>query len=190
MSEPREVTLLLERWQGGDATVLERLVPLLYRELRSLASSQLRKESSAHTLQPTALVHEAYLKLVGQEPGPLENRRHFFALAAKAMRQVLVDYARRKRAEKRAGGLRRITLTDALGQPLEIVGPGVDTVDLDQALTRLAEMRPRAARVVELRFFGGLTLDQTAEVLEVTQKTVVRDWRTARLWLLDRLAVE
>ncbi len=187
MTNAPEVTTLLERWQDGDETVLDRLIPLLYRELRGLASSQLRKEGSGHTLQPTALVHEAYVKLIGQGPGRIESRRHFFALAAKAMRQVLVDHARRKNAEKRAGGLYRVTLTDALGQPLEVAGPGIDTLDLDRSLIRLAEIRPRAAQVVELRFFGGLTLDQAAEVLGVTQKTVARDWRSARLWLLDRL---
>lgn len=186
MSEPAEITGLLERWRGGDEQAFERLLPVVYRQLRVLAYRQFQQESAGHTLQPTELVHEAYLKLLGQDPGRVENRTHFFALAAKAMRQVLVDYARRKTAEKRAGDRRRVTLTDALGTPAE-TGPTVDALALDEALGRLGEIRPRAAQVVELRYFGGLTLDQTAEVLSVTPKTVSRDWNTARLWLLDRL---
>ena len=186
MSEPAEITRLLERWRGGDEQALERLLPVVYRQLRVLAYRQFQQENAGHTLQPTELVHEAYLKLVGQDPGRIENRTHFFALAAKAMRQVLVDYARRKAAEKRAGDRQRVTLTDALGTPAE-TGRAVDALELDEALGRLGEIRPRAAQVVELRYFGGFTLDQTAEILSVHPKTVSRDWNTARLWLLDRL---
>ncbi|MCG8459286.1 MAG: ECF-type sigma factor [Holophagales bacterium] len=145
-----------------------------------------QSEGSGHTLQPTALVHEAYLELMGQDPGRVENRVHFFALAAKAMRQVLVDHARRKAASKRAGDQLRVTLTNALDSSQAGDSP-VDALDLHDALRRLASIQPRAAQVVELRYFGGLTLDQTAEVVGVTQKTVSRDWNTARLWLLDRL---
>ena len=184
---PADVTGLLERWQRGDDAALEDLIPLLYDELRTLARHQFRSGVSGHTLQPTAVVNEAYLKLLGRNPGKVENRRHFFAVAATAMRQVLVDHARRRSAEKRAGDRRRITLTDRLGAPVEVAGPCVDTLELNDALCRLADIHPRAAQVVELRYFGGLTLDETAEVLGVTQKTIVRDWKTARLWLSARL---
>ena len=187
MTDRAEVTALLQRWTSGEEEALDRLLPMVYRQLRALAIRRFRVESSGHTLQPTALVHEAYVKLLGQDPGRVENRMHFFALAAKAMRQVLVDHARRKGAEKRAGDLQRVTLTDALGQPMEMGRQTIDALMLHDALNRLAEFQPRASQVVELRYFGGLTLDQTAEVLGVTQKTVTRDWTTARLWLLDRL---
>ena len=186
MNEPADITRWLERWKTGDERAFEELVPLVYRELRILALRQFQSESSHHTLQPTALVHEAYVKLIGQDPGRVENRTHFFALAAKAMRQVLVDHSRRKAASKRAGDQLRVTLTGALDSSQGGDSP-VDALDLHDALGRLAEIQPRAAQVVELRYFGGLTLEQTAEVLGVTSKTVTRDWTTARLWLLDRL---
>ena len=186
MSEGSEVTRWLERWQEGDELAFEQLVPLVYGELRGLALRQFRSEGTGHTLQPTALVHEVYVKLLGQDPGRIENRTHFFALAAKVMRQVLVDHARRKAASKRAGDQRRITLTNALESTQGNVS-SIDALDLNDALRRLAEIQPRAAQIVELRYFGGLTVDQTAEVVGVSQKTVTRDWNTARLWLLDRL---
>lgn len=187
MNDTSEITALLDRWKNGDPAALERLLPIVYDELKVIAYRQFQKEKSGHTLQPTAIVHETYLKILGQDPGRVDNRIHFYALAAKAMRQVLVDHSRRRAAEKRAGDLQRMTLTDALGRPLSVTGTSEDTLAVHQALERLAEIRPRAARVVELRYFGGMSLDQTAEVLSVTQKTVVRDWQTARLWLLDRL---
>ncbi|MEM6795338.1 MAG: sigma-70 family RNA polymerase sigma factor [Acidobacteriota bacterium] len=187
MSATENVTLLLERWQEGDESAFDELFPVLYAELRKLALHQFNRENDAHTLQPTAIVNEAYVKLIGQDPGPLRSRRHFYALAAKAMRQILIDHARRKQAEKRAGGLRRVTLTDALGAAVEIGGPEADDLVLDEALRQLAELKPRAAQVVELRYFGGLTSEATAEILNVTRKTVTRDWNTARLWLLARL---
>lgn len=186
MNGGADVTTLLGRWQEGDAQALDALWPLVYGQLRVLAARQFRREGSGHTLQPTALVHEAYVKLVGQGPGRVENRVHFFALAAKAMRQVLVDHARRKTARKRAGDQHRITLTASLGAvdgDTEIF----DLLDLHQALERLADIQPRPAKVVELRYFAGLTVEQTAEVLGVTLRTVSRDWNLARLWLLDRL---
>ncbi|MEM6456241.1 MAG: sigma-70 family RNA polymerase sigma factor [Acidobacteriota bacterium] len=187
MSETPDVTYWLARWRDGDAQAFDRLVSLVYRELRVLAVRQFQAEGAGHTLQPTALVHEAYVKLLGQDPGRVENRVHFFALAAKAMRQVLVDHARRKAASKRAGDQQRVTLTNAL-DPAPGEDGVIDAIDLHTALERLATIQPRAAQVVELRYFGGLTLDQTAEIVGVTQKTVTRDWNTARLWLLDRLA--
>lgn len=189
MSKRQEITELLQDWKAGDEMAFERLLPLVYDPLRRLAVRQFESESAGHTLQPTALVHEAYLKILGRDPGRLENRTHFFALAAKAMRQILVDHARRRGASKRAGDLHRVTLTDALGEPLTVGERIVDALALDEALARLEEFRPRAARVVELRYFGGLTLDETAAVLHVVPKTVTRDWNTARLWLLDRLQV-
>ena len=186
MSDFTDITRWLVRWQDGDEQAFEQLLPRVYRELRALAVRQFQAEGSDHTLQPTALVHEAYLKLLGQDPGRVENRVHFFALAAKVMRQVLVDHARRKAASKRAGDQLRVTLTNALDASRSGADP-VDAIDLHDALQRLAEIQPRAAQVVELRYFGGLTLAQTAEIVGVTEKTVTRDWNTARLWLLDRL---
>ena len=186
MTNLPDITRWLERWQEGDEKAFDQLVPLVYRELRALAVKQFRAEGTGHTLQPTALVHEAYVKLMGQDPGRVGNRVHFFALAAKAMRQVLVDHARRKAASKRAGDQLRVTLTNAF-DPAQGEEAPVDALDLHNALRRLAKIQPRAAQVVELRYFGGLTLDQTAEIVGVTPKTVTRDWNTARLWLLDRL---
>lgn len=187
MSPANDVTTLLERWQHGDADAVDALFPMLYDELRKLAVHQFQRETLGHTLQPTAVVHEAYVKLVGQDPGRIDNRRHFYALAAKAMRQVLIDHIRRKKAEKRGGDLLRVTLTDALGSPVRIAGPEIDQLAIDDALTELSELRPRAAQVVELRYFGGLTTEAAADVLGVTRKTVNRDWNAARLWLLARL---
>ena len=187
MSTTQNVTALLEQWQNGDSGAVDLLFPMLFDELRKLAIHQFQREAPGHTLQPTAVVNEAYVKLVGQDPGRVDNRRHFYALAAKAMRQVLIDHIRRKKTEKRAGDLVRVTLTDALGVPVQIGGTEVDNLALDKALTELAAHRPRAAQVVELRYFGGLTAEATAEVLGVNRKTVARDWNTARLWLLARL---
>ena len=187
MSSTQNVTALLEQWQNGDSSAVDVLFPMLYEELRKLAIHQFQREALGHTLQPTAVVNEAYVKLVGQNPGRVDNRRHFYALAAKAMRQVLIDHIRRKKTEKRAGDRVRVTLSDAIGAPVQIVGREVDDLALDEALTQLAEFRPRAAQVVELRYFGGLTSEATAEVLGVNRKTVTRDWNTARLWLLAQL---
>lgn len=186
----RDVTDLLVRWSEGDEAAFEELLPLVYRELRRLAGSQFAGESETHTLQPTALVHEAYLKLLGRDPGRVENRRHFYALAAKAMRQILVDQSRRRAARKRAGDRFRVTLTDALGQEIQMGTEPVDALDLDTALRRLEKIRPRAAKVVELRYFGGLTTEEVADVLGVVRKTVTRDWNTARLWLMERLKTD
>lgn len=183
-----DVTTLLLRWRAGDEAALDQLLPLVYSALRRLAARQLRDERSGHTLQATALVHEAYLKILGSDAGLVENRIHFFALAAKAMRRILIDHARRRAAEKRAGDLRRVTLTDVLADSPHDHERQVDALALDQALRRLEAFKPRAAQVVELRYFGGLTLAEAAEVLGVTSKTVTREWSTARLWLLDRMS--
>jgi RNA polymerase sigma factor (TIGR02999 family) len=179
-----EVTRLLSQLRGGDHDALDRLFPLVYQELRRAAERALRREAGGHTLQPTALVHEAYLKLAG---GPLEsaNRAHFLGIVARAMRQVLVDHARRRRAAKRGGGEAAMSLSEADGawtvRPDELVG-------LDEALDRLGARNDRLRRVVELRFFGGLTEDETAVALGVTTRTVQRDWAKARAWLHKELA--
>ena len=159
---------------------------LLYGELRALAADFLRRERSDHTLQPTALVHEAWMRLSVQDESRWGSRAHFFALAAQAMRRVLIDHARRKRADKRGGGARRITLARDVTPPGD--SSDVDLLALDDALDRLAELDARQARVVELRYFAGLTVDEVAEALGVSPRTVAGEWRLARAWLSQRLA--
>ena len=175
-----EITKLLHGWQGGDGAALDALVPVVYKELRRLAHYELRKERPDHTLQSTALVHEAYFRLVGQELPEWESRAHFFAIAAQLMRQILVDYARRHRASKRGSGVCMLTLDDAMAMPQ---GKDVDIVAVDDALNTLAEVDPRQSRVVELRFFAGLSLEETSEVMGIATATVQRDWTAARAWL-------
>jgi RNA polymerase sigma factor (TIGR02999 family) len=177
---PGEVTRLLRVWQAGDRKALDDLVPHVYKELRRLAHFQLQKERPGHTLQSAALVHEAYARLVGQESLEFESRTHFFAVAAQLMRQILVDYARRHRAEKRGKGVCTLTLDDAASLPQR---KDLDVVALDDALKALAEIDARQSRVVELRFFAGLSLEETAQALEVGPATVQRDWTAARAWL-------
>jgi len=180
---PPDLTLLFARLRNGDGEALGPIMDALYAELRALASRRMRNEAQQHTLQPTALVNEAYLRLM-RGPAVINDRCHFFALAARAMRNILCDHARHKHAGKRGGRMDRVTLELAPG-----VGPvDVDVIALDEALTALAKLDPRAAQVVELRFFGGLTVDETAQVLEVAPDTVARDWRMARTWLLRELA--
>lgn len=177
------VTALLARLHRGDASAEAELLPLVYDDLRRAAESLLRRERPDHTLQPTDLVHEGYLKLVGQLPDATD-RQHFIAIAARAMRQVLVDHARRRAASKRGSGVAHVRITNA------DVGLDVDLgemVALDDALTRLGARNPRLPRVVELRFFAGLSEEETAEVLGVTARTVQRDWATARAWLYKEL---
>jgi RNA polymerase sigma factor (TIGR02999 family) len=159
---------------------LEALLPLVYDELRRLAHHHLRNERPDHTLQSTALVHEAYFRLVGQDLPEWESRAHFFAIAAQLMRQILVDYARRRRASKRGSGVCMLTLDDAVALPRR---KDVDVVALDDALNTLAEVDPRQSRVVELRFFAGLSLEETSEVMGIATATVQRDWTAARAWL-------
>lgn len=179
-----QVTELLRAWSGGNSKAAERLFPLLYDELRLLAQRQLRRERSDHTLQPTALVHEAFLKMVDQREGALKNRMQFFALAAQAMRRVLLDHARAHVAAKRAGAWERVSLSEdaAAGGPREL-----DVIALDSALEELKVIDPEKVRLVELRFFAGLSVDEAAEVLRVSPATLARQWRLVKAWLFRRL---
>jgi RNA polymerase sigma factor (TIGR02999 family) len=182
--EAGDVTRLLQSWSGGDKQALDDLVPLLYRELRGLAASHIRRERTDHTLQATALVHEAYLQMVDQTQVESHSRPQFFAIAANLMRQILVHHARKHGAAKRGGG-NKVELDEASAV---VVQPSIDLIALDQALSTLAELDPRKARVVELRFFGGLTEEEIAEVLGVSAITVRREWRIARAQLQNQLA--
>ncbi len=173
---------MLQGWRSGDRKALDALLPVVYNELQRLAHFQLRKERPDHTLQSAALVNEAYLRLVGLSAPPWEGRSHFFAIAAQQMRQILVDYARRHRAGKRGGGAGALSLDDS-GLLEQGKGRDLDVVALDDALKTLAKIDQRKAQVVELRFFGGLNSEETAEVLKVSPVTVARDWSTARAWL-------
>lgn len=172
------------RWRGGEREALDSLLPLVYDELRRIARHYLQAERSGHTLQSTALVNEAYMRLVAQDLPEWQNRAHFFAVAAQLMRQILVDHARTHRASKRGGKLCQITLTEAEQLP---VSTDVDMIALDDALKELAEMDPQQCRVIELKFFAGLSIDDTAEVLGISPSTVKRDWVTARAWLYREL---
>jgi len=178
---------LLVRWRSGDQQALDTLVPLVYDELRRLAHHYLREERSDHILQSTALVHEAYLRLAGQHPPEWQNRAHFFGIAARIMRQILVEHARARDAAKRGGQACRLTLDAAIALPSQ---PDVDVVELDKALTGLAELDAQQSRIVELRFFGGLTIEDTSEVLGISPATVKRDWVTARAWLFRAMTGE
>ena len=179
-----EVTELLLSWRQGDAQALDRLIPLVYDELRRVARHHLQREQPGHALQATALVHEVYLRLVDVERLTLKNRAHFFAVAAKLMRQILVDHARRQHAGKRGGGATMMSLDDVspAAQPAS-----VDVLALDQALAVLASIDARQSRVVELRFFAGLNIDETAEALGMSPATVEREWALAKAWLFRRL---
>ena len=183
-----DVTGLLIAWSEGDSAALDALLPVVYAELRRQARRALRREAAGHTLQPTALVHEAYLKLVDQRPDRWQGRAQFYGVAARCMRQVLVDAARTRRAAKRGGGAQPITLSDADGTPAsEGEAAGDDVLALDAALARLAALDPDQARLVELRYFAGLTLDDTAATLGVSSATVSREWSVARRWLRREL---
>ena len=172
------------RWRGGDKAALDSLMPLVYTELRRIANHYLQGERSDHTLQSTALVHEAYVRMTQQVLPQWQNRAHFFAVAAQLMRQILVDYARSHRTSKRGGDVFKLALEDAEEQPKVL---DVDIVALDEALKSLATMDAQQSRVVELKFFGGLSLEETAEVMGVSASTVKRDWTTARAWLFREL---
>ena len=174
-----QISNLLDRWRAGDKAAIELLVPLVYSELRRLAHHRLRAERPGHTLQTTALVHEAYLRLC-HKPLSVNDRKHFFALAAKVMRQVLVDYAREQHSQKRGGGAVRIELQDVF---LSANERSTDLIALDSALERLNAMDPQQARIVELRFFTGLSIEDTAEVLGLSPATIKREWASARAWL-------
>ena len=181
-SSEGEVTRLLQGWRDGDRKALDSLLPLVYEELRRLAHFQLRNERQEHTLQSAALVHEAYLRMVGLNSLQWESRTHFFGIAAQVMRQVLVDYARRHRSAKRGGSVCKVSLEEAMISPLG-KEKDVDVVALDEALLALARIDARQSRVVEMRFFAGLSLAEISEVLEVGPATVQRDWTAARAWL-------
>jgi len=178
MPSTHEVTLLLASWAKGNQEALNELTPLVYKELRQLAASYLRKERQGHTLQPTALVHEAYLRLVDQSNPNWQNRSHFYGVAARLMRQILVDHARRKQAGKRAG--QNLTLEDAVSFHKE---RSRDLVALDTSLTELEKIDPRKCKAVELRYFGGLSTEEIAQALDVSSNTVLRDLRLAEAWL-------
>ena len=184
MTEPQDVTELLQQWRGGNADALERLLPLVYEELRRVARARLRQEQSGHTLQATALVHEAYLRLVGSRTTP-QNRTHLFAVAARLMREILVDHARRRAAQKRGGSATMMALEESIAAPDIAM---VDLLALDEALTEMNALDSRLCRVVELRFFAGLNINETAEALDVSRATVERDWTVAKAWLHQRLS--
>jgi RNA polymerase sigma-70 factor (ECF subfamily) len=175
---------LLHAWTGGDLVARDQLMAVVYRELHQRAVSRLRRERFGHTLQPTALVNEAYLRLIDQKRTAWQNRAHFLAMASEMMRRVLVDHARRKQMAKRSGRWTKLELDDASGhsQPRD-----VDVIDLDRAMQRLAEFDPRQARIAELRFFGGLSLEETGLVVGASVATVERDWQAARAWLYSQL---
>ena len=185
MMPPQDITQLLNAWREGDLDARDRLVPVVYDELRRRAAAHLRRERSGHTLEPTALVHEVYLRLANQDRADWQNRAQFFAVASQIMRRVLVDRARARRMAKRSGRWARVSLHEdaARTSPRE-----VDVLDLDLALDELAAFDPRKARVAELRFFAGLSLEEIGLVLETSVATTMRDWQAARAWLFNRLS--
>ncbi len=184
MPSQGDVTRLLMDWSRGNQAAVDELMPLVYDELHRLARSHMRRERGSHTLQPTALVHEAYFRLVDQEHVAWKNRAQFFGIAAQAMRRILVDHARGRRYAKRSGSEHQISLDDAI---LPTQEKTLDLVALDDALVDLARLDPRKGRIIELRVFGGLTIEETAAVLDVSGTTVINDFRSARAWLFRQL---
>ena len=176
-----EITQMLRECSGGKREALDKLMPLVYAELHRQAARYLRRESQDHTLQTTALIHETYLKLIDQRDVEWQNRAHFFAIAAQAMRRIMVDYARTKRREKRGGSDEKLPLEAAMSVAVD--ESSVDLIALDEALTRLAEIDREQARLVELRYFSGLSLEETAEALHISRATAAREWNMARAWL-------
>ncbi|MEZ5347375.1 MAG: sigma-70 family RNA polymerase sigma factor [Pyrinomonadaceae bacterium] len=187
VSNTRQVTKLLNDWSNGNENALETLMPLVYSELRKMAKHHMRNQPSGHTFQTTELIHEAYLKLASNDDKKWENRTHFFAVAARAMRHILVDHARLKATEKRGDNPIRIELDEA---PLVSPGRASEIIALNDALVQLESLDTRKCRVVELKFFGGLTLEEIAEVVGVTRETIKRDWKFSRAWLLSELSVK
>ena len=179
-NSPEQVTQLLVRWRDGDRQALDALMPIVYTELRGMAHRYLQRERSDHTLQSTALVHEAYVRLIGQKLPEWQNRAHFFGVAARLMRQILVEYARGHQAAKRGGSACKVTLEEGSLLPQQA---DLDVVVLDDALQHLAKLDEQQSRIVELRFFAGLSIDDTSEVLGISPATVSREWMTARIWL-------
>lgn len=180
-TESKKITQMLREWSGGNRDALDELMPLVYEELHRQAARYLRRESKDHTLQTTALIHETYLKLIDQREVEWQNRAHFFAIAAQAMRRILVDYARAKQREKRGGRDENLPLEAALTVAAD--EKSVDLIALDEALTKLGKIDERQARVVELRYFSGLSLEETAEALDISRATAAREWNVARAWL-------
>jgi RNA polymerase sigma factor (TIGR02999 family) len=184
-NEPSEITQLLHRLEAGDRSGVDQLFSAVYQELRNLAAKCFRRESKGITLQPTALVHEAYLKLIDQKAVQWQGRTHFFAVAAQAMRRILVDHARLRGAAKRGGGHKRLHLDDQL---LPGIRPNDDILAVDEALSKLAQLDPRQAELVELRFFGGLSVEEAAEVLGISKRAAEREWTMIRAWLRRELS--
>jgi RNA polymerase sigma factor (TIGR02999 family) len=184
LASPKDVTTLLLEWRNGNRNALDELTPLVYRELRQLAARHLRHERPGHTLQTTALVHEVYLKLIDQRRAGFEDRDHFFAAAAHLIRRILVTHARKRQSLKRGGGLTLLALDEAITPP---DGKELEVLAIDAALQSLAQLDPRQARMVELRFFVGLSIKSTAEVLGISTATVSREWDLARAWLRREL---
>jgi RNA polymerase sigma-70 factor (ECF subfamily) len=185
MTSQKSVTQLLKEGSRGDRAALDELLPLVYEELRRLAGAYMSRERGNHTLQPTALVHEAYMRLIDQKSVDWQNRAHFFGLAAQMMRRILITHAQTRRSEKRGGRVERLSLDDAVSFFEE---RDVNLVALDEALSRMEAFDPQQSRVVELRFFGGLSVEETAEVMNISPATVKRDWSDAKLWLKRELS--
>ena len=184
-SEPHEITRLLRAWSSGDSTALDRLMPLVYDHLHRLAHQHMRHEQAGHLLQTSALINEAYLRLVDQRTSPIQDRAHFFGIAARLMRQILVDEARKRNSTKRGGGAIQVSLTEGVSVAHE---QATNVLALDDALKSLEEIDSRQSQIVELRFFGGLSIEETAEVLNVSPGTVMRDWTFARAWLRSEMS--
>jgi RNA polymerase sigma-70 factor (ECF subfamily) len=186
-SSPQSVTQLLIEWRDGDETALDRLIPLVYNEMRRLARYYMRRERREHTLQTSALINEAYIRLVDHKGMRWQNRAHFYAVAAQAMRRILVDHARSRNYTKRGGGVRMVELDEAATVAQE---QAAEMIALDEALNDLTAIDPRQGKIVELRYFGGMSVEETAEALGVSSVTVMRDWRAAKAWLLRSLSAE
>lgn len=183
-ASPQEVTRLLAAWSDGDEAALEQLVPIIHAELRRLARHYLKRERPGHTLQTSALVNEAYVRLINWKTARFENRAHFFGVSAQLMRRILVDFAR-QRPRVQGAPVRHVSLEEALSVAAE---PGADLVALDEALVQLAQLDPRKARIIELRFFGGMSVDETAEFLGISPATALREWQKAKAWLYRELS--
>jgi len=194
MDEPpspeSDITRLLQNWQHGDREAFDRLIPLVYEELRLLASRQLAGEWRANRLQTTAVVSEAYVRLFGQREVDWQNRGHFFAIAAQMMRRILVDHARREQRQKHGGGVTHVAIAEAADVPAAAAVDAVDALALDRALGKLEQLDPEQARIVELRFFGGLSIDETAAALQVSPATIKREWALAKGWLHAELTAD
>jgi RNA polymerase sigma-70 factor (ECF subfamily) len=182
---PHEITQLLAEWSNGNQTALDKLYPLVYDELHKMANRYMKRERKDHTLQTTALINEAYVRMVAQKNVHWENRAHFFAISAQIMRRILIDHARRHHYAKRGGGAQKVSLDETA---VVASDPASDMLLLDEALNRLAEMDPRRGQVVELRYFGGLNNEEIADVLKISENTVTRDWNMARAWLYQELS--